>query len=75
MKNNQNHSFFLTERKNVALLIFSGFNLVRLVLDDFEPTGFRRYAPRFSKENFPKNLELVHQLTAVAKKRIVRLVN
>ncbi len=38
-------------------------------LDDFEPTDFRRYAPRFSKENFPKNLELVDQLTAIAKKK------
>jgi aryl-alcohol dehydrogenase-like predicted oxidoreductase len=32
-------------------------------------TDFRRYAPHFSKENFPKNLELFHQLTAIAKKK------
>lgn len=26
--------------------------------DDFEEGDFRRMAPRFSKENFPKNLEV-----------------
>jgi len=37
--------------------------------DDFEENDFRRSQPRFSKENFPKNLQLVDQLTAVAKKK------
>jgi len=37
--------------------------------DDFEEGDFRRHAPRFSKENFPKNLELVDGLVAIAKKK------
>lgn len=37
--------------------------------DDFEEGDFRRSAPRFSKENFPKNLKLVDQMTAFAKKK------
>lgn len=37
--------------------------------DDFEENDFRRHAPRFSKENFPKNLELVDQITALAKRK------
>ncbi|KAH7094758.1 NADP-dependent oxidoreductase domain-containing protein [Paraphoma chrysanthemicola] len=39
--------------------------------DDFEEGDFRKFAPRFSKENFPKNLVLVDQLTAIAKKKNV----
>ncbi|KAI9832946.1 MAG: hypothetical protein M1826_000725 [Phylliscum demangeonii] len=35
--------------------------------DDFEADDFRRIAPRFSDENFPKNLKLVDQLAALAK--------
>lgn len=37
--------------------------------DDFEQSDFRRFAPRFSAENFPKNLKLVDQLTSVANKK------
>ena len=37
--------------------------------DDFEATDFRRMLPRFSKENFPKNLELVNTLTTIAKRK------
>jgi aryl-alcohol dehydrogenase-like predicted oxidoreductase len=37
--------------------------------DDFEEGDFRRLAPRFSKENFPKNLELVDGIVAIAKKK------
>ncbi|KAF2035480.1 aldo/keto reductase-like protein [Setomelanomma holmii] len=37
--------------------------------DDFEENDFRRNAPRFSKENFPKNLKLVDEITAIAKKK------
>ncbi len=33
---------------------------------DFEQGDFRRFAPRFSKENFPKNLKLVDEIKAVA---------
>lgn len=35
--------------------------------DDFEETDFRRVAPRFSKENFPKNLKLVDRIVDIAK--------
>lgn len=37
--------------------------------EDFEEGDFRSIAPRFSKENFPKNLKLVEQLGAIAKKK------
>lgn len=37
--------------------------------DDFEEGDFRKFAPRFSKENFPKNLELVDKISAIAKKK------
>ena len=37
--------------------------------DDFEEGDFRKSQPRFSKENFPKNLQLVDQLTTIAKKK------
>jgi len=33
---------------------------------DFEEGDFRTYAPRFSEENFPKNLKLVDDLKALA---------
>ena len=36
---------------------------------DFEENDFRKRAPRFSEENFPKNLELVDQIGAIAKKK------
>jgi len=38
-------------------------------LDDLGENDYRRHWPRFSKENFPKNLQLVDQLTALAKKK------
>ena len=37
--------------------------------DDFEDGDFRKMSPRFSKDNFPKNLKLVDQLAAIAKKK------
>ncbi|KAL8829465.1 MAG: hypothetical protein Q9170_006153 [Blastenia crenularia] len=36
---------------------------------DFEEGDFRRYSPRFSEENFPKNLELVKHLQEIAQKK------
>ena len=36
---------------------------------DFEEGDFRAFAPRFNEENFPKNLELVDKISAIAKKR------
>ncbi|KAF2662343.1 putative aldo-keto reductase [Lophiostoma macrostomum CBS 122681] len=38
-------------------------------LDDLDESDFRRYAPRFSAENFPKNMELTKQLGGIAKKK------
>jgi aryl-alcohol dehydrogenase-like predicted oxidoreductase len=37
--------------------------------DDFEEGDFRKRAPRFSKENFPKNMKLVDQFAELAKKK------
>jgi len=37
--------------------------------DDFEDGDFRKGSPRFSKENFPKNLKLVDGLVDLAKKK------
>lgn len=37
--------------------------------DDFEEGDFRRGVPRYSKENFGKNLELVHSINYLAKKK------
>ncbi|RDB23530.1 Aldo-keto reductase yakc [NADP(+)] [Hypsizygus marmoreus] len=36
--------------------------------DDFEENDFRRLLPRFTEENFPKNLEVVKELETIAKK-------
>ena len=36
---------------------------------DFEEVDFRKFAPRISEENFPKNLKLVDQLTTIANKK------
>ena len=38
---------------------------------DFEEGDFRKFAPRFSEENFPKNLELVDKITEMAKEKHV----
>ncbi|PCH39372.1 Aldo/keto reductase [Wolfiporia cocos MD-104 SS10] len=35
---------------------------------DFDPDDFRHYLPRFSDENFPKNLALVDKFQSVARK-------
>jgi aryl-alcohol dehydrogenase-like predicted oxidoreductase len=37
--------------------------------DDFEDGDFRKYAPRFSKENFPKNIVLVDKIKAAAQRK------
>ena len=38
---------------------------------DFEEGDFRKMAPRFSEENFPKNLQLVDRITEIAQKKNV----
>jgi aryl-alcohol dehydrogenase-like predicted oxidoreductase len=35
-------------------------------VDDFDEQDFRESIPRFSKENFPKNIELVNRLKSMA---------
>jgi aryl-alcohol dehydrogenase-like predicted oxidoreductase len=37
--------------------------------DDFEEGDFRKISPRFSKENFSKNLKLVDEIVKLAKKK------
>ena len=37
--------------------------------DDFEEGDFRKITPRYSKENFPKNLELVGKFQEIAAKK------
>ena len=37
--------------------------------EDFPEGDFRKMAPRFSKENFPKNLKLVDEISELAKKK------
>ena len=37
--------------------------------DDFEEDDWRKRMPRFSKTNFPKNLEFLDQITALAEKK------
>lgn len=37
--------------------------------DDLAPDDFRRYAPRFAKENFSKNLKLVDEIVEIAKEK------
>lgn len=39
--------------------------------DDFDESDYRRHIPRFSAENFPKNLQLVDTITSVAQKKNV----
>lgn len=38
-------------------------------IDDFDENDFRRSIPRFSRENFSKNLQLVDALRAIADKK------
>lgn len=40
--------------------------------DDFEDGDFRKMTPRYSKENFPKNLELVDKFQELASKKKCR---
>lgn len=35
--------------------------------DDFDPTDYRRFSPRFQGDNFKKNLQLVNQIIDMAK--------
>jgi len=37
--------------------------------DDFEEGDFRRFSPRFSPENFPKNLKVVDKISELAKRK------
>jgi len=38
-------------------------------IDDLAPDDFRRSAPRFQGENFQKNLDLVHEIKAMAREK------
>ncbi|MGZ3925024.1 MAG: aldo/keto reductase [Flavisolibacter sp.] len=37
--------------------------------EDFESNDYRRFSPRFQGENFQKNIELVHKIEEMAKKK------
>ena len=37
--------------------------------DDFADTDFRKTAPKYSKENWSKNMELVDMLTSIAREK------
>ena len=37
--------------------------------EDFEPNDYRRFSPRFQGDNFQKNIELVHKIEEMAKKK------
>jgi aryl-alcohol dehydrogenase-like predicted oxidoreductase len=37
--------------------------------NDFEGDDFRKFAPRFSHENFPKNLDLVNKIMGIAERK------
>ncbi|KAF1942334.1 aldo/keto reductase-like protein [Clathrospora elynae] len=58
----------------VAIVAYSPLNRGMLTgalksPDDFDKSDFRRFAPRFSAENFPKNLKLVDRITEIANKK------
>lgn len=56
--------------KKTQLIFHSGFLTgAYRSPSDFEEGDFRRYAPRFSEENFPKNLKLVDALSSISKKK------
>lgn len=63
-----------TAKKNdVAIFAYSPFSRGLLTgglrsVDDLPENDFRRHIERFSKENFPKNLELADSIQALAKK-------
>ena len=38
-------------------------------IDDFDENDFRRSIPRFSRENFSKNLQLVEKMKAIAERK------
>jgi aryl-alcohol dehydrogenase-like predicted oxidoreductase len=37
--------------------------------EDFPPDDYRRFSPRFQRENFQKNLDLVHRVEQIAKEK------
>ncbi|KIW92738.1 uncharacterized protein Z519_06586 [Cladophialophora bantiana CBS 173.52] len=60
----------------VAVVAYSPFSRGFLTgtiksYDDFEPEDRRRAMPRYSKDNFHKNMELVNAITAIAEKKNV----
>lgn len=63
-----------TQELGVALVAYSPLGRGLLTgrfksLDDFEEGDFRKLLPRFSPENFPKNLALADQLQAIASRK------
>jgi aryl-alcohol dehydrogenase-like predicted oxidoreductase len=69
------HNFLATCRElGVAVVAYSPFSRGLLSggiqgPDDFEEGDIRRFYPRFSRENFPKNMELVGAIKELATKK------
>lgn len=62
------------EKNGTALVAYSPLGRGFLTgqyksLDDFEANDFRRHNPRFTGENFAKNLQLVDQLRSIAENK------
>ncbi|KAI0136754.1 aldo/keto reductase [Xylariales sp. AK1849] len=73
-KSSGTHLLKTCRELSVAIIAYSplgrGFLTGRYrSFDDFDKTGFRRSLPRFSPENFPKNLELVGKFERLAERK------
>ena len=70
----QNELFKTCRELGVAVVAYSPFSRGFLTgtiksHDDFDEDDRRRAMPRYSKENFHKNMELVHSITEIAEKK------
>ena len=76
MEIEQNELIKTCRELGVAVVAYSPFSRGFLTgtiksHDDFEPDDRRRMMPRYSEQNFAKNLELVDAITALGKKKDV----
>ena len=76
MEIEQNELLKTCRELGVAVIAYSPFSRGFLTgtiksHDDFEPDDRRRVMPRYSEENFHKNMDLVHVITAIAEKKNV----
>ncbi|EMD97667.1 hypothetical protein COCC4DRAFT_201204 [Bipolaris maydis ATCC 48331] len=76
IENEQTNLLKTCRELGVAVVAYSPLNRGMLTgavksPDDFDETDFRRMMPRFSKENFPKNLKIVDRIVDIAKAKSV----